>query len=326
MTDAETGGRHPHPKRRESESRVSQDGGISPILRRLRQSNVQLPAEIPIAVAVIGICPITRNSVARQPNREGRRKSHRRRTAGAFGPDPLPRMPALLLDGCFQTALETRSIADGRLDAIRTSLPSANSFTYGWFARRLYIHRKSEERSRLSPTPCWQAARERAPHPLSLQTPTDGDRLVGEPGDRDPVRSRSSACVMFRASTAQVFSASDKCSSAGRSPLRRVPTGNGRHWHVSSGVTKSGSTSNAPQEVGGGDALFRQHGKHQLQAAGYRWVGCEVLLAFKTFHSSQGCKREGRKRGVCCVGEQASRGPSKVRRASDASPSTSRGL
>lgn len=211
MTDAETGGRHPQAKGQESEPEVTLNAGNSPILRRLRQSNVQLPAEIPITVAVIGICPITTNSVARQPNREGRRKSHRRRTAGAFGPDPLPRMPALLLDGCFQTALEARSIAVAGWTPLEPRCPVPARSPMAGFARRLSFGPKSKERSNLSPTACWQAARERAPRPLSLQTPTDGDRLVGEPGDRGPVRSRSSACVMFRASTAQVFSASDKC-------------------------------------------------------------------------------------------------------------------
>ena len=50
------------------------------------QSNVQFAAKTPIAVTVIGFCPITRTFVARQPSREGRRRPHRRRTGERLWP------------------------------------------------------------------------------------------------------------------------------------------------------------------------------------------------------------------------------------------------
>ena len=47
-----------------SERRVSRNARNGPTLRRQRQSNMQFAAEMPIAVAVIGFCPIPRIFVA----------------------------------------------------------------------------------------------------------------------------------------------------------------------------------------------------------------------------------------------------------------------
>lgn len=52
------------------------------------QSNVQFAAKTPIAVTVIGFCPITRIFVGRQASREGRRRPHRRRTGECLWPGP----------------------------------------------------------------------------------------------------------------------------------------------------------------------------------------------------------------------------------------------
>ena len=52
------------------------------------KSNVRFAAKMPIAVAVIGICPITRTFMAREPSREGRRRPHRRRTGERLWPGP----------------------------------------------------------------------------------------------------------------------------------------------------------------------------------------------------------------------------------------------
>ena len=64
MTDAETGGRRPHPKGQESEPGVTRNAGDSPMLRWPRQPNVQFSVKTPIALLVIGICPITTTFVA----------------------------------------------------------------------------------------------------------------------------------------------------------------------------------------------------------------------------------------------------------------------
>ena len=46
------------PKRRESVPTVARDAGTSPTLQRRRRPNVQFTANIPIAVSLIGSCPI----------------------------------------------------------------------------------------------------------------------------------------------------------------------------------------------------------------------------------------------------------------------------
>ena len=122
MTDAETGGRRPHSKRRESEPRGARSAGNSSILRLPRQSNVQFPAEISIAVSVFGICPIRRSYAATLPNRGDEEDRTGGEPKSAFGPDLLPPVPALLLDGCLETSLpdaafKTVQVPSSDLDA-----------------------------------------------------------------------------------------------------------------------------------------------------------------------------------------------------------------
>ena len=59
---------------------VARDTGSSPALQRRRRSNVQFTANTPIAVSLIGSCPITKDFVARPPKRHVHRESHWKRT------------------------------------------------------------------------------------------------------------------------------------------------------------------------------------------------------------------------------------------------------
>ena len=72
--DDVAGARLPLLERPHSESTVSRNARNSPTLWRQQQPNVQFVAKMPITVAVIGICPIRKNFVARQPSREGQRR------------------------------------------------------------------------------------------------------------------------------------------------------------------------------------------------------------------------------------------------------------
>ena len=93
------------------------------MIRCSRQSDVQSPARIPIAVALIGTCAITRNFVAPRPNREARRRSHPGRDWNGLGPEPLPSMPPLRLGGRGKRRR-------GRA-AVGTPLPNFGSFACG---------------------------------------------------------------------------------------------------------------------------------------------------------------------------------------------------
>lgn len=48
------------------------NAGNGPAHQQPRRCNMQYPAQIPITVALIGSCPIKRNFLAPQPNREAR--------------------------------------------------------------------------------------------------------------------------------------------------------------------------------------------------------------------------------------------------------------
>ena len=83
---------------------VARDTGNSPALQRRRRSNVQFTANIPITVALIGSCPITRDFVARPPKRHVHTESHWKRT----GMVPCPvRTPVSV------NARSDRSCSDG---------------------------------------------------------------------------------------------------------------------------------------------------------------------------------------------------------------------
>ena len=71
-----TGARIRLPERAGSAHRVARTAGNSPSFRRPRHPNVQMSSRFPIAVVLIGTCPITRNCVAQKPNWEARRGSH----------------------------------------------------------------------------------------------------------------------------------------------------------------------------------------------------------------------------------------------------------
>ena len=90
------------PKHRESVPTVTRDVGTSPTLQRRQRSNVQLPAKIPITVALIGSCPITTSLIhhgqlgmhAEDPAKTG--------PVGGVGP---PQGPPLRPGGQLQTWL-----------------------------------------------------------------------------------------------------------------------------------------------------------------------------------------------------------------------------
>ena len=60
---------------------------------------MQFPARIPITVALIGTCAITRNFVPPQPNRGHAEDRIRGATGTGWDPDPLPSLPPLRLGG-----------------------------------------------------------------------------------------------------------------------------------------------------------------------------------------------------------------------------------
>ena len=156
MTDAETGGRRTQPKRRESERRVTRNAGISLMLERSRRSNVQFPAEMPITVAVIGICPTTRNSVARQPSREGRRRPHRRRTGECTWRKPGS-AGARLCGGTASSRPHWKrqaSRSTGRTPS-EPRCPTPACSPMAGFARWLASRRESRDRSRHRSLDVW---------------------------------------------------------------------------------------------------------------------------------------------------------------------------
>ena len=91
---------------------------------------MQFAAEMPIAVAVIGICAIRRIFVHR--NRVGMyvEDGARGELVRAFVRDLLPPVPPLQLGRRLQTSPEAASIAVGGLDAIGTLSPSSRLFIY----------------------------------------------------------------------------------------------------------------------------------------------------------------------------------------------------
>ena len=93
------------PRRRKSVPTVTQDIGTSPTCQQGQRSNVQLPAKIPITVAVIGTCPIT-TSFTRH-DLLGRHAEGPTRGEPAEGPglgQPSP-VPLLRPGGQLQTSL-----------------------------------------------------------------------------------------------------------------------------------------------------------------------------------------------------------------------------
>ena len=62
----------------------------------------------------------------------------------AFVPVPLPPVPAPVLDGPLQQALETAALALGRLDAISTLLPDEELFLYSYVRKEAMLSSKIE--------------------------------------------------------------------------------------------------------------------------------------------------------------------------------------
>ena len=116
------------------------------------QSNMQFAAETPIAVIVIGVCPITRIFVARQPSREGRRRPHRRRTREWLCPRPNSAgASSAVLDSQLQASLEAAGMDIGRADAIGPRWPYHSLFIYSYVRKRAVLSARIE-RPRLLPT------------------------------------------------------------------------------------------------------------------------------------------------------------------------------
>ena len=145
------------------------------------QSNMQFAAKMPIVVAVIGFCPITRiivapttksggtAKIASEANRRVPLARTRFRRCPHFGgtDSSRPRWKRRASPLAGWTPLEPRCPAPARS-------------SMAGFASRLSFGRKSKERSRLSPTSCRHVAKERASSLLSLKTPAVEDRLVEE--------------------------------------------------------------------------------------------------------------------------------------------------
>ena len=84
---------------------------------------MQFPARIPITVALIGTCAITRNSVAPRPNRGACRRSHPEHDRNRLGPGPAS------VDAPFATGW-TRQ-ASPRAGRRGTLLTKLGSFAHG---------------------------------------------------------------------------------------------------------------------------------------------------------------------------------------------------
>ena len=144
------------------------------------QSNMQFAAKTPIAVTVIGSCPITRTFAAPTTKSGGTAKIAQRGTGEGL-------LPGSACAGASSAVGLTPPDHAGSGEHRRWragrdwNLAAQHRSSMAGFARRLSFGRKSKERSRLSPTSCRHVAKERASSLLSLKTPADEDSLVEEP-------------------------------------------------------------------------------------------------------------------------------------------------
>ena len=78
--------------------------------------------------------------MARRPRREGRRRSHRRRTGECLCPRPSSAgASSAVLDSQLQASLQAAGIDVGRADAIGPRLPDHSFFVYSYVRKRAVL-------------------------------------------------------------------------------------------------------------------------------------------------------------------------------------------